>query len=145
MPEMMTVPVHTFDGMQLEPHSVEVATEAELLEFANKVRAAGGANILDALLPSEPSDPRACLIANALNFSCEVRSIGSWPDGVRETYWGMYFPYNMSNADRSRISEATGCPIDNFYAALKLPRHIGNAAAAFDAGVAFNNYRKFGF
>jgi hypothetical protein len=52
---------------------IEFATEAELLEFANKIREAGGANPLDALMPSTPSDSKACLIAQALNFSCVVR------------------------------------------------------------------------
>lgn len=54
------------------PHTMECLTEEELLEFANKIREAGGAELIEALLPSRPNDPSSCLIANALNFTSRV-------------------------------------------------------------------------
>lgn len=48
------------------------ASLEETLEFANKVREAGGGNPLDALCPAVPEDPNQCLIAKNLNFNCEV-------------------------------------------------------------------------
>ncbi len=50
----------------------ERASFEELLDFANKVRAAGGGNPLDALMPAVPEDPSQCLIAKNLNFNCVV-------------------------------------------------------------------------
>lgn len=49
-----------------------VAEENEVLEFVNKIRIAGGADVIDALFPSVKSDAQACLIARALNFNCSV-------------------------------------------------------------------------
>lgn len=87
----------------------KVATEKELLDFANAIRKAGGANVIEALLPSEKGNSEACLIANALNFSCTVGgglsvdrynnqfpplADGGWP-------WFMTFPDNMG-VDRIR-------------------------------------------
>jgi hypothetical protein len=52
----------------------ERASLEEVLEFANKVREAGGGNPLDALMPAIPEDPSACLIAKNLNFKCRVET-----------------------------------------------------------------------
>jgi hypothetical protein len=54
----------------------ERASLQELLDFANKVRAAGGGNPLDALMPATPLDTQKCLIAKNLNFNCEVKGAG---------------------------------------------------------------------
>lgn len=131
-----------------------VATEEELLDFANKVRQAGGAAVLEALLPSLQSDSQQCLIANALNFGCEV-DVPDIDNDIRyrdgSLKWVMHFPETMSEYDRRRIIDAVpGRAIrcwDNspFYdkstvLALLLPKHIGNAAAAFDHGIAFQNF-----
>lgn len=56
------------------------ASNEELIEFCNKVREAGGGKPLDALLPGIPMDSKACLIANNLNFHCQVG--GCVGDGV---------------------------------------------------------------
>lgn len=118
----------------------EVATEEELLEFANAIRAAGGADVLEALLPSVPKRAGQCLIANALNFSCEVRGLGSetttFDDGVSYR-WGMFLPHNITSA---QLVELRKCLDDTFY--LTLPKHVGNAAEAFDTGVAFTQYAR---
>lgn len=130
------------------PH--QVATEEELLEFANTVRKAGGANVLEALLPSRQGNSESCLIATALNFGCNIDSHGdSYPDGVGK--WAMEFPAHMSN---ERIKEIIaqvpgGRLIKSPFAeegekryAMLLPKHIGNAALAFDEGAAFTEYIK---
>lgn len=146
--------------------STEVATEEELLAFANKVRQAGGANVLEALLPSTPNQMKTCLIANALNFGCQIEPVennlpGSdvrtkWSDGT--LVWGMRFPDKMNHEDRQKICKAVGCKLavidehedwdsDDEDATvlvhgMLLPKPIGNAADAFDQGVAFTEYRK---
>jgi hypothetical protein len=129
-----------------------VATEEELLEFANKMRKAGAAEPLEALIPSEPSNPKACLIANALNFSCTVAGSTNG-DHLRSKYgfryvWAMYLPPNTGKEQVKALSEATGVPIESFgdiAAGLSpilspLPAHIGNAADAFDEGKAFQEF-----
>lgn len=138
-----------------------VATEEELLEFVNKGRAAGGANILEALLPSTPSDRNNCLIANALNFNCEVDVI-KYHDDIGETTWAMILPPNIGEDRAKSIAEALECELSvvrsvyevglgytdtpcefdypNAEVRIILPRHIGNAAAAFDAEEAFQEY-----
>lgn len=134
--------------------SLPVATEAELLEFANKVRLAGGANVLEALLPSTPSESKKCLIANALNFSCQVRPAGAsgYSCGPKvlatlpPSKWEMVLPENMSLARAQKIANAVDCELvssqseySNFKA-LNLPAYIGFSAAAFDLGLAFTEY-----
>lgn len=47
-------------------------TEQEVLDFCNTVRTAGGADILDSLLPGIPLNSQSCLIANNLNFDCRI-------------------------------------------------------------------------
>jgi hypothetical protein len=127
-----------------QPH--RVATEKELLEFANALRKAGGANALEALLPSKVGNSERCLIANALNFGCSVDASGEgYPDGVWK--WEMEFPDSMSNEQIKAIaSQVPGRLISNDYGGgekrytLLLPKHIGNAAYAFDEGYAFQEY-----
>lgn len=129
----------------------KVATEQELLDFANAIRKAGGANVIEALLPSKTSDPKSCLIANALNFSCYV---DAGPDtklfASGQYRWFMYLPENMSIERARDIAKAVpGIRLrhidDGFGTSLafSLPEHIGNAAAAFDSGDAFQEYDKY--
>lgn len=128
-----------------------VATEEELLEFANKVREAGGADVIDALLPSTPEDAHSCLIANALNFKCHVDGWShptitpspKYKDGSSK--WAMYFPENMSEADRRKIIDAVpGRAVKDTLTGhgicMLLPKHIGNAAEAFDHRIAFTDF-----
>lgn len=141
--------------------SRSVATETELLNFANKVRKAGGADVLDALLPSKMSEPTQCLIARALNFHCYVtpwapvddRNKDEWSSGAGK--WVM-IPQRGNAADCEQLARELASALklrlvrtisededgqkgDTVYS-LMLPEHIGNAASAFDAGAAFRNY-----
>lgn len=139
---------------------ITIATESELLEFANSVRRVGGADILEALLPSIPSDSLHCLIANALNFSCVVR--GVHPRRYYESgcpQWAM-IPHQQTNGlsknDLAQeIADALGLETiwnthdsqepathlqDFFELQVILPETIGNAALAFDQRVAFQDF-----
>jgi hypothetical protein len=132
----------------------EVATEQELLDFVNRARAAGGADILEALLPSKPCEPQQCLIARGLNFSCYVATLS-------RDRWGMYLPRNMSFEQAKRIADGLECELlavngtawaptiaaaiergDDIDLVIKLPIPIGNAADAFDEGLRFQNYKE---
>jgi len=154
----------------------DVATAEELLTFANVIRKAGGADVLDALLPSVPSSANQCLIANALNFGCSVaplRGVSAgqiygtvfynlperigmeWED--RSTVWGMYLPVNTSSDQLDKIASAVlfhltyDGPFDKYASSVRiarsfeaepvlvLPKFIGNAARAFDNGLAFRD------
>lgn len=136
----------------------KVATEDELLAFANAIREAGGADPLDALLPSVPSNTKKCLIANALNFGCEVEpngneslELGTFKSGAER--WIMKLPANLTKAQRAALGKVPGVRLrrhkdvyagvvyDDFYY-LTLPEHIGGAAEAFDVKAAFTEYRK---
>lgn len=116
----------------------EVATEEELLEFANKVRAAGGGNALEALLPSRKGMPKSCLIARACNFECAVDCTGHG-DGEG---WTMQI-FGNEKVARS-VSEKLGLTLhvegegtDWVGHYIELPGTIGAAAMAFDQGLAF--------
>lgn len=123
MPDMLRFP----DG-KTRP----VATHIELLEFVNRGRKAGAANLLPELLPSDPGNSSQCLIANALNFGCSV-------DGHGDNWW-MQLPVGMGTDRVDAIAEALGCErVDGCIHRLRLPKHIGNAALAFDRGVAFQD------
>lgn len=149
MPEMIDV-----DGVKME-----IATEAELLAFANKVREAGGADVLNALLPSRPGRATKCLIARALNFECSVfgwtpvddRNNTEWASG--DSKWIM-LPHRgspeqcdelareLSKKLKLRLVRNEASPTrrdQGWDYALLLPKHIGNAAAAFDSRVAFTH------
>jgi hypothetical protein len=125
-----------------QPH--RVATEKELLDFANALRKAGGANVLEALMPSKIGNSERCLIATALNFGCSVDAGGDgYSDGIWK--WHMDFPDNMSNERiKEIVSQVPGRLVRSVYDeeryALLLPKHIGNAARAFDEGLAFTEY-----
>lgn len=134
-----------------EDRTAPVATEEELLEFVNKGRKAGGANLLEALLPSVPSESSECLIANALNFSCAVLpsfELTHNDDAILN--WYMAVPTNMDIEQVEVVAEALDLVVDRLPNAEKyqqgrlgpLPAHIGNAAQAFDDGLAFQEYRR---
>jgi len=135
------------------------ATEEELLEFANKMREAGDAKPLEALMPSVPQDEKSCLIANAVNFRSTVLPVegGKWPDGT--DLWVM-IPERVGKERLAKIAEAVGCPLIEVWTpktggwlqverpneedlnwfkmrtieVIRLPKDIGLAANAFDQG-----------
>jgi hypothetical protein len=130
-----------------------VATEEELIEFANKVRTAGGADVIDALLPSTQTEPAMCLIANALNFSSHISPLEGANSldhryGPEYRYvWAMHLPFDMADSIALAISEAAGVALVRVFfdgdlctALAPLPPHIGNAADAFDEGLAFQDF-----
>lgn len=100
----------------------------EVLEFANAVREAGGANPIDALMPSEPQNSERCLIARNLNFSCEVDcNDGAWTMAVAD------------HEIRDRIASTLGLDLVGVndgeyddYRDIELPTAIGNVAHDFD-------------
>lgn len=117
----------------------ERATFDELLEFANKVREAGGGNPLDALMPAVPEDPSQCLIAKNLNFNCQVDGgPGAWANVIEgEATSGDW--YMSTDKDvRDRIAEALNLPKVTWkdpsivYYAVQLPDAIAQIAADFD-------------
>lgn len=139
--------------MKRAKKSIRLATEAELLAFCNKVREAGQADVLDALLPSVPGNENACLIANALNFRSTVLPVGMSYDYTTQanTVWVMRFPTSVSLAKRREIAKAVGCEIktiddegDMLRNVMVLPEEIGHAANAFDDRIAFTRYIKKG-
>jgi hypothetical protein len=110
----------------------ERASIDELLDFANEVRVAGGGEVINELLMSEPTQPNNCLIANALNFDCEVS------DNLGD--WAMITDSEIVE----KISSATGLNIIGWsedYEAyeeeigVELPKHIEYVARAFDTYV----------
>jgi hypothetical protein len=124
---------------------VPVATEAELLDFCNKMRAAGDADPIGSLLPSSPGNAYECLVANACNFNSTVRPSGVRDEDTGALNWIMYFPYNMETEHVERIAASVGCETSTHEyngTTMRLPEHIGNAAHAFDLGLAFTDYYK---
>lgn len=135
---------------------LQVATEEELLEFANAVREAGGASPIEALIPSAPSVSNQCLIANALNFQSKVDIINEW--SVSEEYWDRIKPKNFREhtwgmlVESDELAEKIQLSVEGtsivkpkyeemyFSAYVVLPAHIGNAAHAFDHGQAFQEF-----
>lgn len=137
------------EDFTIYPVNVLIAEEDELIDFANTIREAGGANVIDALMPSNPGLSQSCLIANALNFSASVdASLSStklpWhtqPLSRRGLVWKMFLPPNMGDERARQLGRATRCYVDTTYGGeLWLPVHIGNAAHAFDSGDAYQEY-----
>lgn len=142
------------------PIEVDVATEEEVLEFANTVRSAGAGAPLAALLPSCPYRANQCLVANALNFRSDVRLLGrevevgdyrgievcTYPSGAWQ--WVM-IPQSQRLELLTGIGRAAKLPIVAAVSTdirlpqipwgLLLPESIGNAARAFDIGAAFQD------
>ena len=123
------------------------ASVEEVLDFCNKVRKAGGAKPLNALLPGVPSDPDACLIAQNLNFECMVMgpNTGATREdrrkvkaaGGKEKIWCMFI---RDEKVRDKIAAALDLVAVNFDEgdgfeppfAVILPQKIGNVAENFD-------------
>lgn len=101
------------------------ASLGELLDFANRVREAGGGATLHALMPARPADPKLCLIARNLNFDCSV-------DGGRgpNDEWGM----NVHDPVlANRIAEALDLELSPYNSTtILLPEQIGQVARDFD-------------
>lgn len=155
MPESVRI-----EDSELGERDILIATVDELIEFVNKIREAGGADVIEALFPSVMGDEEACLIAKALNFQCSVG--GS--EHHRE--WAMLsadITYDHKNYSSRWLSGNYvwvmkihhGAHIDSIVKAkeiagklelpcidneLLLPEVIGNSALAFDKGVAFTDY-----
>lgn len=111
-------------------------SEQETLEFCNKVREAGGGVILDDLLPGIPSVSQECLIAQNLNFDCEVLPVGAGDDYDR---WQMHISGFLDNPDwkeiARNISEKMDMPIEHTTdrkISLKLPPELAKVAHEFD-------------
>lgn len=145
MPITMTLPVWETRAARREMRvNVPVATEEELLEFANKLREIGGAPVLPALLPSIPTKSDACLIATSLNFNCKIDASGY----VLAEGWAMTVADDVFDEEQiAAITDLMGVEPDEDEddeggLAWLLPEHIGNAADAFDRGVAFTEYRQ---
>lgn len=104
------------------------ASLEDTLEFCNKIRKAGGANPIDALMPATPEDPDECLIARNLNFSCVVN--GSYAFGD-ELSWVMGI---QDTSVAKEISTKLGLEYkyNGDYWEIKLPEGIGAVAEAFD-------------
>jgi hypothetical protein len=134
------------DTIEFDGEEFLVATEAELLQFCNKVREVGGAELLPALLPSEPGNASQCLIARALNFDCSVDCTGpSFEDsfGAVRPRWQM----QVDSRERYDAIEGFvglgGVADDGYFEyRVNLPEEIGNAALLFDQHAAFTNYRR---
>ncbi len=115
------------------------ASVDEIISFANKIRKAGNANLIDGLFPSVPEDANYCLIANALNFDCAVNSnSGDWYMEIADAEVGVeiaekldldynaptYLDYVDDDGEEHYEYEGD-CEI-------YLPEEIGLVAAAFD-------------
>lgn len=112
----------------------ERASLEETLDFANQVRKAGGGRIIKKLIPSKPTASNGCLIANALNFSCEIR-----PNNGR---WVMQLTGVTAIATAKKISDKLGLkyrgpktpsqPSPYDVAEVVLPPRIAQVARDFD-------------
>lgn len=112
------------------------ASLVEVLDFANKVRAAGGGNPIDALMPAVPEATTECLIAKNLNFNCSVKGTEDYT-AVGENRWVMEL---TDKAIRDRIADSLGLARRNYQPtwddaryAVVLPEKIGQVAADFDS------------
>ncbi len=127
------------------------ADELETIEFANAVRAAGGGEIISALMPSSPGDASSCLIANALNFNCKIRPLQALDFLVgarlRESVGGRISEFkafsgiwSMAVTDHA-VAVAIGAELNlpvyvpelNRPAEIALPACFGEVASRFDS------------
>jgi len=115
----------------------ERASFDELLEFANKVRAAGGGNPLDALMPAVPEDISQCLIAKNLNFNCAVNggSGGGWVMHLEDEATARKIADELGLPYRTDVYESyedeNGYEVQLRHG-VELPEAIGNVATDFD-------------
>ena len=119
------------DGSINALHAIRERAEIdEVISFANNIRAAGGGSFIDGLMPSIPMEPNSCLIANALNFDCEVNCHnGDWYMEVDDGRIGRQIAEHLSlrfyGGDEEDGEYFTTCEI-------LLPPKIGYVAEAFD-------------
>jgi hypothetical protein len=135
--------IDSYFGNMVGPNSLNAirnrASVDEIISFANKIREAGNADLIDGLLPSVPEDANSCLIANALNFDCAVNShSGDWCMEIADAEVGVeiaeklgldynapsYLDYVDDDGEEHWEYEGD-CDI-------YLPEEIGLVAAAFD-------------
>lgn len=108
----------------------ERAEVSEVIEFANKVREAGGGDVISGLLPSIPETPNSCLIANALNFDCSVNG-----DGIDENGDSIWYMVTEDESIQEKIAEKLGLDthlVSGVHKSIRLPVEIGLVAEAFD-------------
>lgn len=119
------------DGSTDALHAIRERAEIdEVISFANDVRAAGGGSLIDGLMPSTPAEPNSCLIANALNFDCEVNAFnGDWYMEVEDGRIGRQIAEHLS----LRFYGGEADEDDNDYCEILLPPKIGYVAQAFDS------------
>lgn len=103
---------------------IEYADEAEVLDYCNKVRQAGGGEVIDALLPGIPSAAGSCMIARSLNFDSSV-----YPGSSRKS--GRWVMETRSEEIAQKLVNA-GLGEQLGLTAIHLPKRIGLAAYAFD-------------
>lgn len=113
----------------------------ELLDFANEIRKAGGGELIDELLLSKPKDSNNCLIANALNFDCEVESCD-------DDNWAMFTDSDLSITIADKVGLKKCFRQDEIWdeeygefiekeicAGVILPDNIKKVALAFDTQI----------
>lgn len=113
---------------------IKYATEEETLKFVNDFREAGGANLLEGLMPSIVSNPEFCLLAKGLNFGGTVAPEASYDSNSGEyALWGITI-YDADLAQEIADTLGLQANINSLmdYGVIFLPRLIGNVAAAFD-------------
>lgn len=111
----------------------ERATVDELLKFANEVRIAGGGEVINELMLSEPQNSEGCLIATALNFSSTVNDdYGTWAmhpedSGLVSTICSELDLNPVLEGRDYETGERTGDEVG-----IELPKDISFVAMAFD-------------
>lgn len=128
---------------------MERATLVDTFEFVNLIRAAGGADPVDALMPGVPMDPSRCLLANNLNFDCRVRGGSKMEHDGREVTidyedgecaWFMFtnddkeLSNNLAAAVGSKAM-IVGGDGDGAEWAVLLPQQFAMVARDFDAAM----------
>lgn len=111
----------------------ERATVDELLKFANEVRIAGGGEVINELMLSEPQNSEGCLIATALNFSSTVNDdYGTWAMHPEDTSLVSVIcdELGLDSVAEGRNYD-TGEPIGEGVG-VELPKDISFVAMAFD-------------
>lgn len=101
----------------------------EVIDFANKIRKAGGGNLIDELIPSTPEDTKSCLIANALNFHCKVEP--NWNQYTGQNEWVMIIEDHDTGINIAETLDLEYFDTDNIVV-ITLPTRIGLVAEAFD-------------
>lgn len=156
---------------EIENQGHIIANRSELLEFCKRIRNVGGGDPLGALLPGQTHEPSSCLIANNLNFDCQVANIVDYtglpevPEELRLVKKNKTIDLGINGTFRiqqwvmtvedglvaEKISKQLNLPpvvtkigYDNgFQLGVLLPEPIGNAAHAFDMKLAFNELKGY--